>query len=317
MRTIRTLGSIFWAVAREVNTRQSLAGRARPTSFPFVSADTFRSLGDFIVDNESRVSNLSQSPSRQVPRTVYIEMASLAQATNRLMILELIDNFHQTNQVPVSIVLHNSDKIPPEDFYEKLHEMKAKVFSVNVLDGFFGAVPIPLGIENLTRKRGGTLEDFLIFRESRLREGNLPERRRNLVFSNFRTRTNRNAREKLARDLSKSRHGFLNGGMSIHDYRKQILDSKFVVSPRGNGIDCFRTWESIYLGAIPIVRDGDLAKSLSDELPIWVVSDWEELLMKSDDDLEQIYRELSTRGIEKAFFPHWQARISADILPNP
>lgn len=311
MRTLQTLRSMFWAAAREVNTRQFLAGRARPTSFPFISADTFRSLGDLLVNNENSASDVTQWMPNQAPQTVYIEMASLAKEATRLVILDIVDRFQQQNQVPLSVILHNWDTPPPEAFFARLAEMKTKVFAVNIQDGFHRATPIPLGIENLTRRRGGTLEDFHIFRDILLRGKDILPERENLVFSNFRIRTNRNAREKLATELSKSRHGFADGGMSIRAYREQILGSKFVVSPRGNGIDCFRTWESIYLGAVPIVLAGDLAQSLSNDLPIWVVSDWREVLDQSDDALDQIFMELSTRGLEKAFFPYWQRRILA------
>ena len=311
MARFQTLRSMFWAAAREVNTRQFLAGRARPTSFPFISADTFRSLGDLVVDNESSASDVTQSVPNQAPRTVYIEMGSLATEATRLAILDMVDRFQQENQVPLSVTLHNWDTIPPEAFFARLEEMKTRVFAVNIQDGFYGATPIPLGIENLTRRRGGTLEDFLIFRESLLRGNDILPERKNLIFSNFRVRTNRDARKKLATELSKSRHGFADGGMSIRGYREQILGSKFVVSPRGNGIDCFRTWESIYLGAVPIVLAGDLAQSLSNDLPIWVVSDWSEVLDQSDDALDRIFKDLSTRVLEKAFFPHWQRKIVA------
>ena len=43
------------------------------------------------------------------------------------------------------------------------------------------------------------------------------------------------------------------GEADLHAYRQLLLRSKYVLSPPGNGPDCHRTWESIYLGAIPIV----------------------------------------------------------------
>jgi hypothetical protein len=55
-----------------------------------------------------------------------------------------------------------------------------------------------------------------------------------------------------------------------------LRDTKFVLSPPGNGPDCHRTWEAIYSGAIPIVkRDFWPFKTLS--LPVLVVNDWNEV----------------------------------------
>lgn len=47
----------------------------------------------------------------------------------------------------------------------------------------------------------------------------------------------------------------------------------FVASPRGNGMDCHRTWEALALGAIPIVRSSAL-DPLFEGLPVLVVDDW-------------------------------------------
>ena len=34
----------------------------------------------------------------------------------------------------------------------------------------------------------------------------------------------------------------------------ELSSYKFALSPEGNGIDCHRTWECLYLGVIPIVK---------------------------------------------------------------
>jgi hypothetical protein len=53
----------------------------------------------------------------------------------------------------------------------------------------------------------------------------------------------------------------------------------FEVSPRGNGLDCFRTWEALLLGTIPIVRTSTLDPLFEDEaLPVVVVREWTEIM---------------------------------------
>lgn len=52
----------------------------------------------------------------------------------------------------------------------------------------------------------------------------------------------------------------------------------FEVSPRGNGLDCFRTWEALALGTIPIVRTSSLDRLYRDEdFPVVIVEAWEEI----------------------------------------
>lgn len=50
----------------------------------------------------------------------------------------------------------------------------------------------------------------------------------------------------------------------------------FVVSPHGNGLDCHRTWESLVLGNIVIVKRSSL-DPLYDGLPVVIVDDWREI----------------------------------------
>ena len=47
----------------------------------------------------------------------------------------------------------------------------------------------------------------------------------------------------------------------------------FVVSPHGRGLDCFRTWEALLMGAIPIVKHSPI-DGLYDGFPVVFVEDW-------------------------------------------
>jgi hypothetical protein len=54
----------------------------------------------------------------------------------------------------------------------------------------------------------------------------------------------------------------------------------FVVSPHGNGLDCHRTWESLVLGNIVIVKPSSL-DPLYEGLPVVIVKDWSEITQAS------------------------------------
>lgn len=61
-------------------------------------------------------------------------------------------------------------------------------------------------------------------------------------------------------------------------------NSRFVVSPPGNGIDCHRTWEALALGAIPIVQNSSLWGLYEDER-ILVVRDVKEVCESGGDSV--------------------------------
>lgn len=62
---------------------------------------------------------------------------------------------------------------------------------------------------------------------------------------------------------------------SIKEILKLYSEYEFVLSPHGGGLDCHRTWETLLVGSIPIVKTSSL-DSLYDDLPVVIVKDWNE-----------------------------------------
>lgn len=77
-------------------------------------------------------------------------------------------------------------------------------------------------------------------------------------------------------------------------YYAAMAGHKFVLSPEGNGVDCYRTWEALYLGAIPIVMASAATSAFAD-LPILLTDDYSEL---SEEYLTQRWHEMSSRSFE-------------------
>jgi hypothetical protein len=67
------------------------------------------------------------------------------------------------------------------------------------------------------------------------------------------------------------------------------------LSPRGNGLDCHRTWEALYLDIIPIVWHSTL-DSLYTDLPIIVIHDWKEV---NEQYLRDKLREISLKKLQQ------------------
>ena len=79
---------------------------------------------------------------------------------------------------------------------------------------------------------------------------------------------------------------------SFVDLWKRYSQCEAGVSVRGNGLDCHRTWEMLYLGMIPIVRrQHSPFDRLFEGLPVVVVDDWKELLRE---DIMQRIRAVRT-----------------------
>ncbi len=95
-------------------------------------------------------------------------------------------------------------------------------------------------------------------------------------------------------------------------YYREMASHRFVLSPEGNGIDCYRTWESLYLGAIPIVMASTCTSSFAD-LPILFTDNYSEL---SEGYLEDRWQAMSQRTYDlsrlmKAFyFEHFLSSVA-------
>ncbi len=78
----------------------------------------------------------------------------------------------------------------------------------------------------------------------------------------------------------------------------------FVLSPRGGGYDCHRTWEALALGCIPIVKSSGLDPLFAD-LPVLIVKDWSEL---TRDLLVQTIVLFGPRSFQrqKMFLSYWR-----------
>jgi hypothetical protein len=97
-------------------------------------------------------------------------------------------------------------------------------------------------------------------------------------------------------DLTPYRDGGWNdfaGGYRVRDtfegYLRGLAKSYFTISPRGNGIDCHRTWEALYLRSIPIVTRSAVTGRHRD-VPMIVLDDWSEF--RTIAFTEQLYREV-------------------------
>jgi hypothetical protein len=55
----------------------------------------------------------------------------------------------------------------------------------------------------------------------------------------------------------------------------RLASAWFCISPAGNGVDCYRTWQALYLRTIPVVTRSVLTEQHPD-LPFVVLDDWSE-----------------------------------------
>ena len=90
-------------------------------------------------------------------------------------------------------------------------------------------------------------------------------------------------------------------------YYLHIARSKFVLSPPGDGIDCYRTWEALYLGSIPIILKTTI-NSIFEQLPVLIVNNYEEITLEL---LTDVYEKMIRQSYDnrRLYKGYWQNRI--------
>lgn len=90
----------------------------------------------------------------------------------------------------------------------------------------------------------------------------------------------------------------------------------FSISPHGNGLDCHRTWEDLYLGCIVVVKTSPL-DPMYQGLPVVIVQDWTEVTKDNMEKWLKQYGDASTnpKYREKLTNTYWLNKIQAAAKP--
>ena len=131
---------------------------------------------------------------------------------------------------------------------------------------------------------------------------------------------------RTARETQGVENDATSGRLTPRTYYETLARAKFVASPNGFGRDCYRTWEALALGAVPILQEpkepgAQAERQKFDGMPIVWVTEWEQVTPAF---LEARWRQLHARlgshpdayDMANAYFPRWLARL-AETLPMP
>lgn len=295
-----TVGT-FWEPLKRRVDRERIAelSKLRFSSFPFISPDTFRAVADVVIEGQSVLSRRELSQ-RSI---VYFDLALVSGKEESLLetdALRLLAAVLEGAESAPVLVMSHGDFPPSRGLVAELKGKCEAIYSVNVVEEFDNVYAIPLGIENFLRDVHGGMGDFLAYAERR----GLADRS-NEVFAAFTEKNNYPVRSELAKELLASRFDWNPAPLGRKEYRSRIAESMFVLSPPGIGNDCYRTWEAIYLGAIPVVLEGTLAPRLIENLPIHKVKNYGDFLSLGREEILELFVSLSRRRTEMAFMPYW------------
>jgi len=210
------------------------------------------------------------------------------------------------------IISHNSDHEFNENLFNKKPKNVVKCYSQNVNYKNENLISTPIGLEN------NRWFSEINKKQKMINKLNEEKKYKNLLYINHSIRTYPREREKpyqIFKNKSWCTLEYGSNGQNFDQYLNNIYNHKFTLSPRGNGIDTHRCWESLYMRSIPVVIRNINNFQYSD-LPIVYVDDWEEI---TEDFLNKKYIEINLNiqnnlyNFEKLKFEYWKILILNSI----
>jgi hypothetical protein len=264
----------------------------------FIDGDSFKKVADFVYapgirhgedyDNLQNTLDLDSLRDRDIiyTHTFYVKE-----------LFRLIKNHSKQ----VIIITHNSDQNIDGSFIVPDNVIKWYAQNVNVIHPKIKSIPI--GIENDRWFKELNKRQVMTDKMSEAHHI------KNLVYMNHNPKTNFEKRGFLYEMFGNESWVTVKVGQNGIDFDKYInnLHSHlFVICPQGNGMDTHRTWESLYMDAIPIEQRNNNNASF-ENMPILLIDEWGEVNEKFLlDKWPELYCKKKT---EKLNFAYWKEKI--------
>lgn len=152
--------------------------------------------------------------------------------------------------------------------------------------------PLPIGIANPKWKHGSQADLKAV------KDASLPKTKD--VYVNFDIYTNQSERTYCLEEIGLP----MENRVPFRDHLRNLASSFFCVSPNGNGLDCHRHWESIYLKTIPIVTRSNFTEILKEKgLPLLIIDDWSQFktLQLTEKTFKETWNEFNEDSLNGIF----------------
>ncbi len=281
-----------------------------PVRYPFISNNGFRYLAKHHFDQPER---LRISLTGQSFDPANVKDGDIIFIKNGPWYLDrFFKNIHPRINARYVLLSHGGDDAVPGAYEQYLADEKLIAWSgCNVEKPELAKmIPLPIGQFGILQKRlplicreiiGKILVD--------LRLGRI--KKTNFFYNNLAIHTNHAERTKAVQQFKDQPFCFNANCKPYEAYLREMATFKFVLSPHGAGYDCYRTWEALTLGCIPVVKKSCL-DILYTGLPVVIVDDWADA---TEEFLKTKYNEMSrtTYQLERLSLDYWIEKIKQRV----
>ena len=220
-------------------------------------------------------------------------------------LLDLCSNFSQMK----FIIFTNLEDTPIDDFIlNKIPDNVACISAVNAITHNDKVIPAPYGVQRRMNPSDDRIEQLTQYME------HVPSKPRNLLYVSHNESSNVKRMGIKSLFYDKDWAEVNEQRVSYNTFLSNLSNSKFMICPIGNAIDCHRNWEVLYMRRVPVmVRDPYLEK-LYEDYPVLFVDNYKdvtkELLIKNDN----LFQKAQTMNLSGLTLPTFFDRIVEKAL---
>ena len=259
--------------------------------YPLITGDTFRYFCDCWADEYC----------------MDFDPALVKKGTTVFVSLKYIDFFLETIlpeiQNPFILVTSNGDGTIDDRYLPFVENEKIiKWFGRNIVAKHPKLQCIPLGVNWLNTIAHPLIENYL----SNLTQENYFSEKSIYCYLNIRKTVSE--RTEVLDIFSKKSFCTIFKTVPFETYMSHLSSARFVISPKGFNIDCFRTWEALYAGSIPVVESRGI-NDVYEGLPVIIVDD---LSTVTKEFLDAEFEKLKgkTFHLERLHAQYWLDKIT-------
>lgn len=207
----------------------------------------------------------------------------------------------------LTIITHNSDHFLC-DGYDN-NQNAVNVHQLTCWERWYGqnsfsksVIPIPIGFENVRWEAMHGPKTMWI---KQARDVDMVPTKK--VYLNCNKNTSLDARQHCYNIASQMEYITVDQpNLTYQQYLSKIQEHKFVLSPRGNGLDCHRTWEVLMLRRIPVIKREGSMEQLYKNMPVLFIDDWHDL---NQINLDEVYDKFFFDNQDYLTLNYWKKQI--------
>jgi hypothetical protein len=171
------------------------------------------------------------------------------------------------------IIFTNLEDTPIDEYiFDNIPDNVLSINAVNAVSYGGKVNPIPYGVQRRLTPNDNRTEILTSFMQ---KINIIPK---NILYVNHSINTNPKERGGIGElFLNKSWAKVEQGNVNYKQYLSELENSKFMICPIGNAIDCHRNWETLYMRRVPIMKKNNYLEYLFRDYPVLFVKNYSDV----------------------------------------